>query len=121
MAAAGRVVGRKTGLLPDELLRITDDPRQDMARGALVQLALKAQADKRFVDATAAMVWVHTLRALCFPEIRYLGREMWRQLERGREHLLPALEAADASPDVYVETARIVPEDLNPDDTPPTG
>ena len=29
------------------------------------------------------MVWVHTLRALDRPELRSLGRSMWRELARG--------------------------------------
>jgi hypothetical protein len=83
-------------------------------------LALRSKAEERFAEATAAMVWVHSLRALSFPEIRYLGREMWQQLERGREHVLPALQVAGASPEVYLEAMRMVPEDLNPVVASPT-
>lgn len=42
------------------------------------------QRDKNTAAAAALMVWLHSLRSSTIPEIRFLGREMWAQLERGR-------------------------------------
>lgn len=33
--------------------------------------------------AVGLMVWVHSLRAMTRPELRRLGREMWKELSRG--------------------------------------
>lgn len=33
--------------------------------------------------ATAMMIWHQSMRALVYPEITYLGKEMWRELRRG--------------------------------------
>jgi hypothetical protein len=120
VAAVVRVAVKKTGQLPDELLQITDDPQQAVARGGMVQLALRYQRANRLAEATGAMVWAHSLRALCFPEVRYLGREMWRQLQRGQDHVIPTLQALGFPPlsDVGLECRRI-PDDLHPDDAPP--
>jgi hypothetical protein len=31
----------------------------------------------------ALAIWLHTSRAALFPQVRYLAKEMWRELERG--------------------------------------
>jgi hypothetical protein len=120
MAAVVRVAMRKAGALPDELLQITGDPQQAVARGGMAQLVLRYQSEKRLAEATGAMVWLHSLRALCFPEVRYLGREMWRQLQRGQAHVIITLQALGFPPlsEVGFESGRI-PDDLHPDDPPP--
>tara|TARA_R110000851_G_scaffold218100_1_gene371029 strand:- start:132 stop:629 length:498 start_codon:yes stop_codon:yes gene_type:complete len=38
--------------------------------------------------AAGAMVWLHTARVVVNPELRLLGRAMWRELQRG----LPAID-----------------------------
>ena len=42
-----------------------------------------AQKQKRAQDAAALLVWTHTARAGMILELRGMGRELWRQLERG--------------------------------------
>jgi len=53
--------------------------------------------------AAGLMVWVHTLRAMTRPELRTLGRAMWRELERGFPHVeeaaLPCARNVSLSPE----------------------
>jgi hypothetical protein len=116
LAAVVRLALRKSGLLPDELLRITDDPEQSKAQANVARLISRYQSEKRFTEATGAMVWLHSLRALSFPEVRYLGTEMWRQLERGREHTQAALQllGVTALAELTLECGRMMPRDLGP-------
>ncbi len=53
---------------------------------------IRLQKKRRFEDAAALMVWVHTLRAASRPELRGLGRNMWGELERGFPFVLSAAE-----------------------------
>ncbi len=32
-------------------------------------------------------IWIHTLRAISYPTLRTLGREMWKELSRGFKHI----------------------------------
>jgi hypothetical protein len=115
MASIVRVALRKSDLLPDELVQLTSDPKQAVAQLAVSQLIGRYQREKRYGEATGAMVWLHTLRALSVPEIRLLGREMWRQLERGREQALTVFQEMGIPPlsDVTYESSQ-TPEDLEP-------
>ncbi len=93
MAAVVRISMRPGGGLPDEALGLgiplTDSAEVEVRR-TMVQTALAMQ--KQSHDMTAgAMVWVHTLRAYHFPEVRLLGRNMWGELQRGFPHALGAL------------------------------
>ncbi|CCG41828.1 hypothetical protein [Magnetospirillum molischianum] len=69
--------------------------------------------------AAAAMVWLHTIRAANNPDLRMLGREMWRQLERG----FPKVEQAAADLQVVgmshlnIEGYSVFPLGLSPDPT----
>jgi hypothetical protein len=69
--------------------------------------------------ATGLMVWLHSVRAYVCPEIRYLGQEMWRELQRGMPHTLDPYESFHAlgMPDLTPETlarAEYVPTHLKP-------
>jgi hypothetical protein len=93
MAAVVRMSMRPEDGLPDEALGIgmplTDSAEVEVRR-TVVQTALAMQ--KQNHDMTAgAMVWVHTLRAYHFPEVRLFGRHMWGELQRGFPHALAAL------------------------------
>lgn len=50
------------------------------------------QKQGRLQDAAALMVWLHTARAGVRLELRFLGRELWKELERGFPYVE---EAAD--------------------------
>lgn len=64
----------------------------------------RLQKENRLQEAAALMVWVHTMRAGSWAELRGLGREMWGQLARGFPYIedqADALEAlTGARPDV---------------------
>jgi hypothetical protein len=47
-------------------------------------------------DAAGTMVWLHSMRALAFPELRELGRDMWNELQRGFPYVSDALSAIEA-------------------------
>ena len=117
--AMARVALRKSGALPDELLQIGFAKKQAIAQLAVAQVVRRYQAERRFAEATGVTVWLHSLRALRTTEIRHLGREMWRQLQRGQLHTLTVLHDMGVSPlsDVTLECWRI-PDDLHPDDDP---
>jgi hypothetical protein len=116
-AAVARVALRETGVLSDELLRITRDPLQVTTQLAISQLVRGYQAEQKYREATGALVWLHSLQALSFPELRSPGREMWRQLRRGQTHALRLLREMGVSQlsDEAFECAR-VPDDLDSSD-----
>jgi hypothetical protein len=70
-------------------------------------------------DAAGAMVWLHSMRALGFPEVRELGRDMWKELQRGFPYVSDALSDIEALTGNQLaagaDTAcTFVPEDLAP-------
>jgi len=92
MAAILRMELRPQGLFPDEALDIASTlPKSERkaVRSGMSGLALNLQK-KNDPSAGAAMVWLHTLRALQFPELRLLGRQMWGELQRGFPHVFAA-------------------------------
>jgi hypothetical protein len=115
VAASVRIALRQSGVLPDELVRVTADPQQAAAQLAVAQLVRRYQSKDRFEEAAGAMVWLHTMRALSTPELRLLGRQMWRELARGHNHISASLEGMGLMPfsAVGVEAVRI-PDDLDP-------
>ena len=65
------------------------------------------------------MVWLHTLRSLSAPELRFLGRQMWQQLERGQEYVLEAMAQIEAvtgnqPPLGSLVACAFIPRDLDP-------
>ncbi|MEC7472908.1 MAG: hypothetical protein VX946_06065 [Pseudomonadota bacterium] len=46
------------------------------------------QKRKMMAEAAGAMVWLHTARAGARIELRQLGRDMWKQLQRGFPHVI---------------------------------
>ena len=118
-AAIARVTLRKSGVLPDELLHVTSANRQAKVQLAVGKVVRRYRAERMFTEAIGVTVWLNTLRALCIPEIRHLGREMWRQLQRGQLQALTVLRDIRVPPlsEVTPEVWRI-PDDLHPDDSP---
>jgi hypothetical protein len=116
-AAIVRVALRENGVLSDDLLRATRDPMQVKTQISMAQLVRKYQAEQRYREATGAMIWLHSLRALSFPEARRLGRAMWSELRRGQTHALNLLRETGVSPLSIeaIECAR-VPEGLDSGD-----
>jgi hypothetical protein len=49
----------------------------------LSSTTIKLQKQNKLTEAAGMMVWVHTFRAAARLELRGLGREMWKELERG--------------------------------------
>jgi hypothetical protein len=49
----------------------------------LTTAVIELQKRGRQVQAPGLLVWVHTLRAVARLELRYLAKEMWRQIARG--------------------------------------
>jgi hypothetical protein len=119
-AAMARVALRKSGVLPDELLQIRPDKKQASAQHAVAQVVRRYQAERRFAEATGALVWLLSLRALSTTEVRHLGREMWRQLQRGQLQALTVLQdmRVPSPSNVTLECWRI-PDDLYPSTVPP--
>jgi hypothetical protein len=86
------------------LLAIAADARNSTSRLSEVLLDLHAMAgpdagwlphqlNQKIKDCqhqrlfTAWMIWLHTARAAQEPQLRYLAKEMWRELERGFPYL----------------------------------
>ena len=115
VAASVRIALRQSGVLPDELVKVTPDPQQAAAQLAVAQLVRRYQSKDRLEEAAGAMVWLHTMRALSIPELRLLGRQMWRELARGHDHVPASLGALGLLPFSApgLETAKI-PDDLDP-------
>ncbi|HKK14670.1 MAG TPA: hypothetical protein VKA14_08420 [Gammaproteobacteria bacterium] len=76
-------------IVSDPIIYLAYNPRFPMA---LSRMILGLQGDARMQDATALMVWVHTLRAARSLELRDLGRQMWRELSRGFPYVETAAE-----------------------------
>lgn len=94
MAATVRMELRHLNEFPDAALGIGIpllEAEMDLLRRKLASLALNWQK-RNYATTVGAMVWAHTLRAYCFPEVRLLGRQMWGELERGFSHALDALQ-----------------------------
>ena len=92
---------------------------EDMAALKINRLISGFQKAGQPSDAAGAMVWLHSVRALQTPELRLLGRQMWKELTRGLAHLdETAFELSMISPnipdDVALE-ATFVPVGLEPE------
>jgi hypothetical protein len=117
VSAVVRVALRHSVLLPDQFLHVTTDPRQAIAQLAVSDLVRRYRREGRLAEAAGAMVWLHSLRALSTPDLRLLGRQMWRELQRGQAHTAPYLEEMRLPPlsEVSLQNTQ-VPEDLDPAD-----
>lgn len=66
----------------------------------LSSTAITCQKKGRLQDAASLMIWLHTARASLRLELRSLGRELWKQLERG----FPYVEEAALSYRIFSGT-----------------
>jgi hypothetical protein len=115
---------RAEGRLPDAALGVgmpLPDTEQAMAQLGVSRLVQQFQKLKQPIDAAGAMVWLHTLRAFCYPEVRLLGRQMWGKLQRGFPHALDAFafieRATGTSPPLgSLLASQFVPPGLEPFD-----
>ncbi|MCM5556720.1 hypothetical protein [Pleomorphomonas sp. JP5] len=72
------------------------------------------QKDGRPEMAVGAMTWLHSSRALLYPEIRLYGRQIWTELAKATdeaEHLAEIM-AANAGVAHYLEDREYVPDGL---------
>lgn len=88
-------------------------------QGELLRTYKQLQRANDLEMASALAVWVHTNRAFCYPEVRYLGRELWAQLSRGFPHLESCANdmrtfGGVPIPDRVLRVARNIPLALKP-------
>lgn len=57
----------------------------------LSRLTREAQKEGNPVGAAGLMILLHSARAINMPELRFLGRTMWKELQRGMPHAPPYL------------------------------
>lgn len=75
-----------SGYLPAEALNLgleRDAFQMDLVPMKLTRLVKDFQHNNELGEAAAAMVWLHSVRALNDGELRYSGRLMWEELTRG--------------------------------------
>lgn len=117
-----RVNLRSEGKLPDEVLRLgtlVPQDKQADTQWYVSRLIRRFQKMKRPSDAAGAMVWLHSLRAYAYPEVRLLARQMWGELERGFPHAFDALRFIEQTtgrslPLGSLQASHFVPEGLEP-------
>jgi hypothetical protein len=82
----------------------------------LSQLVLQLQKQKLYSYAGAVMVWLHTVRSAQHPQVRYLVKEMWRELERGFPFVSLAAEEIERIEHrtLIIDRATEFPAGLNP-------
>jgi hypothetical protein len=94
VAATIRIELRQQNLFPDEALGVgmpLPESQQAALQANLSRMVFDLQ--KQNAPTTAgAMVWLHSLRAFRYPEVRLLGRQMWGELQRGFSHLSEAFQ-----------------------------
>ena len=84
------------------------------------KLTRKCQANGRPDLAAGMMVWLHSIRAFTFPEIRILAREMWGELSRGFDGAEKSIESIKILslipvPDIEKLDFYYIPEGLTPE------
>ncbi len=85
-------------LLPRGLFDVDRVNQLDPKAKAQFRLsALNVQFQRRDQnnDAVGASILLHTLRALAYPELRELGRDLWRELARGFDHAEPVFKIVE--------------------------
>ena len=126
MVVAGATVIRlqlgRTGSLPEYALALPS-PDDDTAtiQYHLGRLVRELQKTNETAKAAGVMVWLHSMRALTYPEVRILGRQMWKELQRGIPYAPEALEDFAAVTDWAVpkeahSSYDFIPQDLAPKD-----
>lgn len=113
-----------------DIERIAELDPKGKAQLKLSALMAQFQRRKQESDAVGASILLHTLRALEYPELRVLGRDMWRELARGFDHVEDVFKLVEDAkkqpldPRVRAEV-RVIPNGLRgdaeaePADSPP--
>jgi hypothetical protein len=85
----------------------------------LSQTIQKSQSQRDYTTAGALAIWLHTSRAAQFPQVRYLAKEMWRELERGFPLLSEVLLHIEGNVGLRLDVrgAHRFPVGLDPHDT----
>ena len=125
LATLLRINFRAGGFLPDEAIGIgmpLAEGEQAQVQYKLSQLARAFQKEGQLTDAAGAMVWLHTLRAFGYPELRLLGRSMWKELRRGFAYAEEGLDQIEeltgkSIPREAKATYDFIPPGLEPPDT----
>ena len=121
MATTIRLQLSQSGSLPEYALALpTPDDDASMIQFHLGRLVRQLQKMDKTAEAVGAMVWLHSMRALAFPEIRSLGRQMWKELQRGIPHAPDALDGlgtviGKTLPEGARSSCDFIPIDLAPE------
>ena len=125
MVVAGATVIRlqlgRSGSLPEYALALPS-PDDDTAyiQLHLSRLVRELQKTNKTAEAAGVMVWRHSMRSLAYPEVRLLGRQLWKELQRGIPRAPEALEGLEAVtgwavPDRAHSSYDFIPQDLAPE------
>lgn len=99
-AAVLREVLTQQGTLPEGILDVDVFPMTEEAGEVptrLRKLVEEFQKDNQEHTAAAIMVWLHSVRAMVYPEATYLGQQMWAELRRGFPYAKDALSQLPAT------------------------
>jgi hypothetical protein len=94
LATIVRINLRAAEVLPDAALghgAPLSPSEQARVETQVARFVRRLQKTEQPRDTAGALIWVHSLRAFRYPELRVLGRHMWTELERGFIHVFRAL------------------------------
>lgn len=122
IAAVMRMNMRQEGRLPDEALGVgvpLSDDQQDAIQANMSRLIREWQKMNQPTDAAGGMVWLHSLRAYRYPEVRLLGRQMWGELQRGFPTVFEAFDFIEKAtqkplPLGCLQASQFIPVGLEP-------
>ena len=109
-----------SGRLSVQILNFeVSESEHSQAQMYVSSLVREFQKSNQNTDAAGAMVWLHSLRAQGYPELRIRGRELWSELSRGFEHVREALYDIEtmtqkALPELSDEEILFIPGGLEP-------
>lgn len=63
----------------------TGGPNDPLLALGINRIIAQLQRNRQHEQAGAAMVWLHTVRATQNPELRLIGRQLWKELVRGQK------------------------------------
>jgi hypothetical protein len=121
LAAILRIELRQQNLFPDEALGVgmpLPEMEQNTLQANLARMVVDLQT-KNDPRTGGAMVWLHSLRAFRYPEVRLLGRQMWGELERGFLHVFDAFRFIEETvgqplPSGAIQASQFIPVGLEP-------
>lgn len=116
-----RLYWEKSGMLPKGAISLREIPDERACAGFRKDLTRQINEDKKSSPAGAIglTVWLNTSWALSIPELRGLGRQMWKELNRGVP-FAPAyipqffVAARIPVPTDVTESVRFIPPGLEP-------